>query len=143
MPLTRIVELTADHFHHDKDEAFLTIGDNPVILPPSLTTLIDQQLTNHQRSLVYGHTHYLFPGKVPNRPLLGGSLGDQLLRYDLATPAAHNTAMAMLVTDLPAAVVSDLIGININTANQWLGYARTNWADYLAARQAHGANNKL
>ena len=105
-----------------------------MILPPSLATLIDQQLANHHRNLVSGPTRYLFPGNVPNRPLLSGSLGERLLHHDLGTPAAHNTAMATLVTDLPALIVSDLIGINISTANQWLGYARTNWDDYLAAR---------
>lgn len=136
MPLTRIVELTADNFDRDTNEAFLTIGEHPVILPPSLATLIDQQLTVHQRNLVSGPTRYMFPGNVPNRPLLSGSLGERLLRHDLGTPAAHNTAMATLVTDLPALVVSDLIGINISTANQWLGYARTNWVNYLAARQS-------
>jgi hypothetical protein len=40
----------------------------------------------------------------------------------------------MLVTELPNVIVSDMIGISIKTANQWLAYARTNWADYLAAR---------
>ncbi|WP_083754094.1 hypothetical protein [Actinosynnema sp. ALI-1.44] len=106
-----------------------------MLLPPSLATLIDQQLANHQRGIIPGNTHYLFPGTVPNRPLRSESLGVQLLRHDLGTPAAHNTAMAMLITDLPAVVVSDMIGINIKTANQWLGYARNNWTDYLAARQ--------
>ena len=47
--------------------------------------------------------------------------------------------MATLIADLPGLVVSDLIGINVSTANQWLGYARTNWDDYLAARQSDSA----
>ncbi|ALG14552.1 hypothetical protein AOZ06_04810 [Kibdelosporangium phytohabitans] len=135
MPLTRVAELTADRVHHDNNDTFLTLRANPVLLPPSLAVLIDQQLVNHQRGVIPGKIHYLFPGTVPNRPLRPESLGVQLLRHDLGTPAAHNTAMAMLVTDLPAVIVSDMIGINIRTANQWLGYARTNWTDYLAARQ--------
>jgi len=107
MPLTRIVELTADQIHRDNNHTFLTLRANPVLLPPSLSTLIDQQLANHQRGIIPGNTHYLFPGTVPNRPLRPESLGVRLLQHHLGTPAAHNTAMAMLVTDLPAVIVSD------------------------------------
>ncbi|HEV7976565.1 hypothetical protein [Amycolatopsis sp.] len=92
------------------------------------------KLADRQRGIIPGNTHYLFPSIVPNRPLRSESLGVQLLRHDLGTTAAYNAATAMLVTELPNVIVSDMIGISIKTANQWLAYARTNWADYLAAR---------
>ncbi|MCO1575549.1 hypothetical protein M8C13_07230 [Crossiella sp. SN42] len=134
MPLTRVVELTTDHYRRDGNDAFLILGKNPVILPPSLGVLVEQQLARHQPGLVPGRTHYLLPGAVPGRPTRPEHLARQLARRDLGTAAAHNTAMSMLVADLPAVIVSDMIGISIKTANQWLGYASISWTDYLAAR---------
>lgn len=57
LSLTRIVELTADQFHRDDDKnAYLTINRHPVVLPPKLARLIEDQLrepphciNNHRR----------------------------------------------------------------------------------------------
>jgi hypothetical protein len=46
LPLTRIVELTTAQFHHDDDHAYLTISRQPVVLPPSLTQLIQDHLNS-------------------------------------------------------------------------------------------------
>jgi hypothetical protein len=43
-------------------------------------------------------------------------------------------ALAALAADLPAAILADLLDININTALAWSTYAQTDWAAYLAAR---------
>ncbi|MEU0168359.1 hypothetical protein ABZ214_23375 [Streptomyces iakyrus] len=39
--------------------------------------------------------------------------------------------------DLPAPVLSSVLGLHPNTAVRWSGFAMTSWADYIAAR-AHG-----
>ncbi|MGW2447033.1 hypothetical protein [Streptomyces sp. NPDC001675] len=67
LPLTRIVELTTDHLHHDADHTYLTIIRHPVVLPPKLARLIDDHLENGSR---HGNetTTYLLPGRAPGRP---------------------------------------------------------------------------
>ncbi|KAA8887051.1 hypothetical protein F3087_19220 [Nocardia colli] len=56
-----------------------------------------------------------------------------MTRHGLRTLAARNTAMIETAAYVPAAVMSELLGIHINTAEQWTELARSNWADYLAA----------
>lgn len=47
---------------------------------------------------------------------------------------ARSAALAALATDLPAAVLANLLDLNINTANAWAVYAQYDWTTYLAAR---------
>jgi hypothetical protein len=51
-------------------------------------------------------------------------------------------ATAALATDLPAAILADLLGMHINTAIRWVTYTRRDWADYLAARAAEPGNRR-
>ncbi|SED62104.1 hypothetical protein SAMN04489727_8616 [Amycolatopsis tolypomycina] len=75
---------------------------------------------------------WLFPGGLPGRPAR-----DALYRA-LSTPAhppppRPQAALAALATDLPAAVLANLLDLNINTANAWAVYAQYDWTTYLAA----------
>ena len=44
VPVTRLVELTTDQFDRDGSGAYLTIDRNPVLLPPKLGHLIEEQI---------------------------------------------------------------------------------------------------
>ncbi|WP_409496116.1 hypothetical protein [Amycolatopsis sp. cmx-11-12] len=46
LTIRRIVDLAADRFGRADGDAFLTIGDHPVLLPPKLAVLIEQQLAS-------------------------------------------------------------------------------------------------
>jgi hypothetical protein len=48
--------------------------------------------------------------------------------------AGRNTALIVLASELPAAVLEDLLGIDIVTATRWAGYAKRDWQTYLANR---------
>jgi hypothetical protein len=54
-------------------------------------------------------------------------------------PAAHGRAAALihLAAELPAPVLVDLLGISIDTANQWAKHASSDWATYLQSRDHH------
>ncbi|MBJ6613679.1 hypothetical protein [Streptomyces sp. I4(2020)] len=133
LPLTRIVELTTNHLHHDADHTYLTIIRHPVVLPPKLARLIDDHLEDGSR---HGNeaTRYLLPGRAPGRPRNPAGLSDKLKRYDLPARAARNTAMMQALADLPPVVLSDLIGIQPRTAERFAALAGENWSDYLAGR---------
>ncbi|MGW6868978.1 XRE family transcriptional regulator [Streptomyces sp. NPDC054901] len=135
LPLTRIVELTADRFHHDDGHAYLTVSRHPVVLPPRLDRLIQEQLRhNASRHSGAGGTRYLMPGHSPGRPRNPAGLAEKLKRYGLPARAARNTAMMEAITDLPPMVVSDLFGIEPKTAERWAAFAGGRWSDYVATR---------
>jgi hypothetical protein len=74
--------------------------------------------------------------RIPGQPLDLHSLNNQLNRHGISARPARNGALAALASDLPAAVLADLLGIHINTAVRWVTYARQDWTAYLAARDA-------
>jgi hypothetical protein len=65
-----------------------------------------------------------------------GSFGQRLKRSGLTIRGGRNTALIALAAELPAAVLADLLAINVTTATRWAGYAKRDWHDYLAARRA-------
>ncbi|MFE4815817.1 hypothetical protein ACFRFU_05190 [Streptomyces sp. NPDC056704] len=90
LPLTRIVELTTDQFHRD---AYLTLDRHPVLLPPALAALLDEQIAElHDPLTPQGRRHLLLPGAVPGRPHNPAGLADQMRQHDLPVRAARNTA---------------------------------------------------
>jgi hypothetical protein len=50
---------------------------------------------------------------------------------------ARSAALAALAADIPAAVLAQLLDLNINTAIAWANYAQHDWSTYLAARARH------
>ncbi|WP_236567445.1 hypothetical protein [Nocardia sp. CY41] len=140
MPLVRIVELTTDRFHRDETDAYLVIDENAVILPPSLATLIEEQirnggLANIIRTPTPDQPTYLLPGRPPSRPRNTQTFSLRLKQYGLPTIGARNTAMLTNIIDLDAVVVADLLGLHPKTAHRWAQYAQTSWAAYLQARE--------
>ena len=77
LPVTRFVELTTDRFHRDQGSAYLSIERNPVLLPPKLARLIDEQIARVASSSMLRPPHddsprFLLPGLPPTRPLSAG-----------------------------------------------------------------------
>ncbi|MER8089485.1 XRE family transcriptional regulator [Streptomyces sp. NPDC094048] len=141
LPTTRIVELTTDRFHRDGDDAYLTIKQHPVLIPPRLAVLIERQITSPDcRTSVLQRSHsgtpgFLFPGRPPSRPRSAGTVNNYMKQHDLPGISARNTAMMEAITDLPPIVVSDLFGLHPHTAYAWAQYAQNSWAEYLEAVQ--------
>uniref|UniRef100_A0AAU2K1Z0 Uncharacterized protein n=1 Tax=Streptomyces sp. NBC_00049 TaxID=2903617 RepID=A0AAU2K1Z0_9ACTN len=139
LPLTRITELTTDRFHRDDKGAYLTFGQHPVLLPPSLAQLIEDQITDpntgkFRRELDDG-TRYLLPGQVPGRSRNPLGAGNLMRLHALPTRPARNTAIIEAVTDLPPIVVADLFGLHPDIVTRWAGYSSDSWVHYLAARK--------
>jgi hypothetical protein len=79
---------------------------------------------------------WLFPGRVPGQPIDNHSLTNRLNRHGISVRPARNGALVALASDMPAAILADLLGMHINTAVRWVSYARRDWTDYLSARTA-------
>ncbi|WP_405166443.1 hypothetical protein OG203_15920 [Nocardia sp. NBC_01499] len=136
IPVTRIVKLTINSFQRGKTNSYLTLGAHPVLLPPKLTLLIEDQIARPRRlttpsDIADARQVYLFPGHPPSRPRSRSAMSGAMARYGLPSAIAHNSAMIAAVTELPPIVVSDLFGISPNTANAWARLAQASWTDYL------------
>lgn len=121
LPVSRIFTLTTDRFHRDGDRAYLIVNEHPVLLPPKLAILVEQQINARVPAMlqVTDGLRYLVPGRPASRPRTQNAIGRVLARHGLPTLAARNTAMIETAAQLPAIVISDLFGIHVNTAHQW------------------------
>ncbi|KAB2587680.1 hypothetical protein [Streptomyces arboris] len=140
LPLTRIVTLTADRYTQEADgQGYLTLERNPVLLPPKLDRLIQEQITGAaSTSMISPHSEsppFLMPGRVPGRHRSINWLYTQMRKHGLPVRPARNTAMIEAITCLPPIVVADLFGIHPGTADSWARYANASWTAYLAARR--------
>jgi hypothetical protein len=132
LPVSRVTALRHDDIHTDtKRRTWLQFGGHRLRLPPAVATLLlaQQKHAVGASGIARAHpgdTAWLFPGG-PARDALYRALRTHLRR-------ARSAALAALAADLPAAVLADLLDININTAITWSTYAQTDWTAYLAAR---------
>jgi hypothetical protein len=138
LQIPRITTLTTDRYHAKDGASYLTLARHPVLLPPKLATLIEQQIASPaQVSLISAPAQtgprILLPGRPPHRPLNVESVRQRLRRHELPNITARNTAMIEAVTKLPPIVVSDLFGVAAGTAHKWAQLAQDSWTDYLAA----------
>lgn len=140
LPVSRIVELTTDRFQRDQGAAFLTLGKNPVLLPPKLAALVEKQIaepryTSMVRQQADHLPRLLLPGRPPGKPRGARGIYTLMQRHGLPSLAARNTAMIEAVAELPPIVISDLFGIHPGTAQKWAKLAQVSWSEYLAACQ--------
>ncbi|MFJ8097504.1 hypothetical protein [Streptomyces griseofuscus] len=121
--------------------AYLTLDRHPVLLPPKLALLIEEQIAqpmtdSRMRQQSGNDISYLFPGKAPGRPRNVVGTHNLLNQYGLPVLSARNTAMIEAVTSLPPIMVADLFGMRPSTAQRRANYAKGDWSTYLAARVA-------
>jgi hypothetical protein len=79
---------------------------------------------------------WLFPGQSPDRPAVDVLFGVRLRRYGIDARAGRNTARLALAAELPAAVLADLTGISVSTAERWSRRAKRDWGAYIGQRTA-------
>ena len=79
---------------------------------------------------------WLFPGQSPARPAVDVLFGVRLHRYGIDAHAGRNTARLALAAELPAAVLADLTGISVSTAERWSQWAKARLGRL--CRPAHG-----
>ena len=136
---TRVLALRHNQIRVAKGATYLVLKDHELLLPTRLAELLAQLPRPGRRSTLpesQAPDRLLFPGRTPHRPVDAGGFGKRLKLSGLTIRAGRNTALVGLAAELPAAVLSDLLAIDIITATRWAKYAKRDWIDYLAAR--HG-----
>lgn len=133
--LTHIVALTVDQVVTADDSVYLKLGASQAIIPEPLGGLL-MELTTHGRT----HTgvgspapsHWLFPGLHAGRPLHPSGLGQRLRRLGIPTMPARRATLMHLASQLPAAVLAEILHLQPATAVRWVAAAGGDWNNYAA-----------
>lgn len=137
--LTRVLAITASQLHDDgSGSTSLQLGQHRLLLPPILADLLAALPVTRPRSTLpmsVVDPGYLFPGRTPARPVDAGMFGQRLKQHGISFRGGRNTALISLAAELPAAVLADLLAVDIITATRWAGYAKRDWHLYISHRR--------
>ncbi|RCW41093.1 hypothetical protein DFQ14_109170 [Halopolyspora algeriensis] len=135
--VARIVELTTDDLDLG-DEPQLRINGHDLVLPPALVSLLAQHVATATTTSLVGQAgtpaKWLFPGQQAGRPLAAASLVPKLTAHELPARISRNSALLSLASDLPAAVLSSLLGLSETAAVRWVHRTKRDWHAFLQAR---------
>jgi hypothetical protein len=130
-----ISKLTLDHIQASDTEVRLRLGREPVVLPEPVDTLVRQLVvTRHGHATLgdQGTSPWLFPGGRPGQPISAARLAERLRQNGIHAGPSRSTALFQLATDLPAAVLSRMLGIHIKVAADWQRASAGDWTNYAA-----------
>jgi hypothetical protein len=135
-PLNRILRLTHDQVQQLPDgRVTVTFDTLPIELPPVVSPLVAEHMLGHGRaSYRAGDTRWLFPGRLPGRPLVTETVRGALVSHGIHPRASRSAALFSLASQIPAPVLADLVGISDPTAVQWAKLAARDWSTYVARR---------
>jgi hypothetical protein len=132
-PAVTIASLRAEQITCTDGQATILLGDKPLELPDELDGLIDTQLaTRRSRSLIGGQdpSPRLFPAGTP-ASILARPISADASRTSGWPPARAGAAILDLSSQLPAAVISRLLGISVSAASRWR-QTHGDWSAYAA-----------
>jgi hypothetical protein len=119
----------------------LRLGDTPVEVPEPLATQIRDLVCRRRGHAAIGHTDdtpWLFPGGRAGQPISAARLQVRLTRLGIPARAGRAAALMDLAAQLPAVVLSKLLGISLGAATGWnqaAGNTRAGYAAEVARRQ--------
>ncbi len=132
---TTVSRLTTDQLESADGVVRLRFGRAPIVLPDQLADLVAQLMVDHHGHAVIGaggSSPWLFPGGRPGRPISADHLRQRLKALCIQPRQARNTALFQLATELPAALLARLLGIDITAAIAWQRISSGDWMTYAA-----------
>lgn len=132
--LTHIVALTVDQVTTADDGVYLKLGTSQAIIPEPLGALLLELAAGGRNHTGVGSpaSRWLFPGLHPGRPLHPSSLGQRLRRLGVPTMPGRRAALMHLASQLPAAVLAEILHLHPTTAVKWVATAGGDWNNYAA-----------
>lgn len=134
-PLNRVARLTLDQIHREEHQVKLAFGTQPVVIPPPIDQiLLKQAERRHRRAVVArtGTSPWLFPGLRAGEPMSPQGMLKKLRHLGIQARPARHTALLDLAKDVPAPVLSRLLGISLWSATRWCGETGAEGAQYAA-----------
>ena len=135
-PVIRVARLTVDDITIDTDTVAIRLGSTAIVVPEPLAGELRGLVADRSCSATAQlyEPRWLFSGRVAGRPIDEQVLSRRLKRIGVDCGATRRTALLQLAGQMPAAVVADLLGINILTATKWAETAGRPWVDYPTLR---------
>jgi hypothetical protein len=125
LPVSRITTLQHHDIHTDPaSNSWLCIAHHTLLLPAAVAALLHSQRDHGTgaamlaRNIPSEHQR-LFPGGLPGRPSRDGLYRALCAHLPVHLRRAHSAALAALAASIPAAVLAQLLDVNINTAIAW------------------------
>lgn len=116
---------------------FLRIGTEQVLMPKPLGQLL-LELPWRRQVGISGkrpfEKDWLFPGRQAGRHISSEYLRTRLKALGIECRAARRAALLQLGSEVPAAVLADMLGLHTSTATKWVERAGGNWTNYVADR---------
>ncbi len=140
-PVSAIARLTTDRIATHDAGVHVQFGDTRLLLLDPLAELVAEHLESRRSYAIVGRkdpTPWLFPGAHPGQHISEGHLGRRLARLGIYSHPGRHAALLDLSTQLPAAVLSRLLGVSASTADRWTTRSGNSWAGYAAAVQRRG-----
>ena len=128
-----------------EQQSRLRLGREPVVLPEPLAALVRQLVASRRGHATLGDpgtSPWLFPGGRPGQPISAAHLTERLRQLGLRPGQDRSSALFHLATELPAALLARLLGINISVAVAWQRASSGDWTNYAAdySRRNQAAN---
>lgn len=134
--LTTIAQLTIEDVKESNGEVFVRLGREAVWMPEPLGEFL-RQLPWRRQIGISGklkQSEWLFPGRQAGRHQHPDYLRMRLAGIGIACIPARNAALIHLATEVPAAVIADMLGLHPGTATRWVELAGAKWTGYAADR---------
>ncbi len=131
----KISRLTLDHIDLAGSYVRIRLGGEPIVLPEPLDGLVLTLIRSRRGHAALGDqgtSPWLFPGGRPGQPISADQLALRLRKLGLRVGEARSTALFQLATELPAALLARLLGINISVAVNWQRVSSGDWTGYAA-----------
>ena len=139
-PVARIARLAVDDIHDHTGRLTITFGKDHLEVPDPLAGLLRQLPWRRQTGpsgAVADADRWLFPGRQAGQPIHPSHLNRRLTALGIQTRAARHAALLQLARDVPAAVLADMLNIDVTTATRWAARSGAIWKNYAATRLTH------
>jgi len=136
--LTNIARLTTRDVFDSNGELFVRLGKEAVWMPEPLGEFLRQLPWRRQIGIAgkLKDSDWLFPGRQAGRHQSPEYLRMRLAGIGIQCTPARNAALIQLASQMPAAVIADMLGLHVNTATRWVELAGAKWTGYVADHRA-------
>lgn len=116
----------------DDETMRIALGRTPLTLPSPIAALLRHHLKelSTRRPYLDGGPDWLFPGATPHCHVSEASVALHLVPHKIHAREIQQARIDHLVQTVPASVVADMLGININTAVRHAARTNSRWGNY-------------
>jgi hypothetical protein len=136
-PIVRVARFTIDRIATtDTDSMTVTLAQTPVTLPATIAAAVSTWLEQRDMDMppLATPSPWLFPGNPSSRPIGEQQLSRRLKLFGIHCKQDRQAALLHLAGEIPAAILADIVGVNVNTAGTWAEIAGRPWGDYPTLR---------